>query len=62
MLKPENRPLIWLFLEGGTGTLRQIETWNYETCLSRPRLSKFAKISLLLRARWATRNIGAVVK
>ena len=62
MLQPQHRPLIWLFLEGGTGTLRQIETWNYETCLSRPRLSKFAKISLLLRARWATRNIGAVVK
>jgi len=60
MLKPQHRPLIWLFIAGGSGTLRQIEAWNYETCLARPRLSKWAKVSLLLRARWATRNIAEV--
>ena len=60
MLKPQHRPLIWLFIAGGSGTLRQIEAWNYETCLARPRLSKWAKVSLLSRARWATRNIAEV--
>lgn len=52
MLQPAHRPLIWLFLAGGTGTLRQIEAWNYETCLARPTLSKFSKLLLVGRARW----------
>ncbi len=52
MLQPAHRPLIWLFLAGGTGTLRQLEAWNYETCLARPKLSKWAKMLLVGRARW----------
>lgn len=59
MLKPEHRPLIWLFLAGGMGTLRQVERWNYETCLARPRLSKLAKLWLVLRARRATARIDS---
>ncbi len=51
---PQHRPLLWLFVEGGTRTLREIERWNYETCLSRPKLSVVAKALLLLRARWAS--------
>lgn len=56
MLRPENRPLIWLFLSGGTGTLGQIQLWNYETCVSRPKLSKMAKGMLILRALWSARG------
>ncbi|MSR69519.1 MAG: squalene synthase HpnC [Phycisphaerales bacterium] len=52
MLQPAHRPLIWLFLAGGTGTLRQIEAWNCETCIARPKLSKLSKLLLVGRARW----------
>jgi squalene synthase HpnC len=48
---PDHRGVIWLFLQGGARTLREIELWNYETCVSRPRLSMLARLSLLLRAR-----------
>ncbi len=52
MIQPAHRPVIWLFLAGGTGTLRQIESWNYETCINRPKLSMVAKLQLVGRARW----------
>ncbi|MSR43925.1 MAG: squalene synthase HpnC [Phycisphaerales bacterium] len=59
LLQPAHRPLIWLFLAGGTGTLRLVETWNFETCLVRPRLSRLAKLMLVGRARWNLRKLRA---
>jgi len=53
-LQPKHRPLIWLFREGGIQTLQLIESWNFETCLARPRLTAFTKIRLLLQARWSS--------
>jgi phytoene/squalene synthetase len=52
-LQPRHRPLIWLFREGGVQTLQLIESWNFETCLARPKLTAFSKIRLLLQARWS---------
>ena len=52
LVQPQHRPLIWLFLAGGTSTLRQIEAWNFETCINRPTVSAWARIALVGRARW----------
>jgi squalene synthase HpnC len=52
---PASRPLIWLFAAGGRSVLREIERWNCETVLDRPRLSKFRKASLVLRASASAR-------
>ena len=49
-VSPRARPLLWLFAAGGRSTLREIERWNCETVLERPRLSKLRKASLVLRA------------
>ncbi len=49
-----NRPLIWLFHAGGAATLNEIEQWQYETCLVRPRVTTFGKATLLLRAKLAS--------
>lgn len=45
-------PIVWLFTAGGRHILHQIEMWNYETCLHRPRLDAWSKGRLLLRAWW----------
>ncbi len=61
LMRPEHRGVIWLFLQGGMRTLREIERWSFETCLVRPRLSGFARVLLLARARWSlgtTRRAG----
>ena len=47
---PQSRPVIGLFIAGGTRVLRLVELWNYETALHRPRLSRIAKLSLVARA------------
>ncbi|MSQ89806.1 MAG: squalene synthase HpnC [Phycisphaerales bacterium] len=62
LVQPAHRPLIWLFLAGGTSTLRLVETWNYETCLARPRLSKVSKLLLIARASWKFRKSAARVR
>jgi squalene synthase HpnC len=49
-VRPESRPLIWLFAAGGRSVLREIERWNCETVLERPRLTKFRKLTLVLGA------------
>lgn len=49
------RPVIWLFIAGGERVLHQIEMWNFETALHRPRLSKPAKVSLVAKAWLASR-------
>jgi squalene synthase HpnC len=54
-VSPASRPLIWLFAAGGRSVLREIERWNCETVLDRPRLSKFRKASLVLRAAASAR-------
>ncbi len=55
LVGPKTRPVIWLFASGGQHVLRQIEMWNYETALHRPKLGKFTKLMLVARA-W----LGAV--
>jgi len=47
---PEVRPLLWLFAEGGRTVLWNIERWNCETVLERPKLSAPRKAALVLRA------------
>jgi squalene synthase HpnC len=49
-VSPRARPLIWLFAAGGRSVLRNIERWNCETVLERPKLSKPRKIWLVARA------------
>jgi squalene synthase HpnC len=55
-LKPRTRPFVWLFLAGGTHVLRSIESWNCETVLYRPRLSKAARLMLVARAWLASKT------
>ena len=55
-LKPESRPVIRLFWEGGTHILNQIRNWNYETVLHRPQLSKLMKLGLVARA-WGSARL-----
>jgi len=57
-MQPAHRPLIWLFREGGMRTLHLIESWNFETCLARPKLTAFTKVRLLLQARWSAARAG----
>ncbi|TVQ56810.1 MAG: squalene synthase HpnC [Phycisphaerales bacterium] len=65
-LGPSSRPVVWLLAAGGQHVLRQIEYWNYETVLHRPRLGKFSRIMLVAQAwcrarlsfRGAKRNDG----
>ena len=47
---PTSRPVIWLFVAGGEHVLASIASWNHETVLHRPRLSKPAKAWLVARA------------
>ena len=50
LVQPTNRPIIWLFVAGGEHVLRQVEMWNYETVLHRPRLGAARKLQLVARA------------
>ncbi len=45
-----SQPLLWLFSAGGRTVLWNIERWNCETVLERPRLSAPRKAALVLRA------------
>lgn len=58
LVSPPTRPLVWLFAAGGRHVLRQIEVWNYETVLHRPKLSPIAKLWLVGRARWKVMTGG----
>ncbi len=49
-VSPVNAPLIGLFRDGGAHILRTIETWDCETSLHRPTLSKTRKFLLFARA------------
>ncbi|MSR19177.1 MAG: squalene synthase HpnC [Phycisphaerales bacterium] len=55
-LPPRHRAVVWLFTEGGRSVLRQIEEMGYETVITRPRLGKIAKASLIARAWWRARG------
>ena len=44
------QPLLWLFAAGGRTVLWNIERWNCETVLERPKLSAPRKAGLVLRA------------
>lgn len=45
------RPMLWLFGAGGLSVLEGIEQCRYETVLFRPRVSKWRKFRLLMKAR-----------
>ncbi|MFM1804261.1 MAG: All-trans-phytoene synthase [Planctomycetota bacterium] len=47
---PAAQPLLWLFAAGGRTVLWNIERWNCETVLERPKLSAPRKAALVLRA------------
>ena len=51
-LSDEARPVVELFASGGCHVLRQIEHWNYETALHRPRLGPMTRVKLLMAAWW----------
>jgi squalene synthase HpnC len=57
-VRPDTRPLVWLFAAGGRHVLRQIEMWNYETVLHRPTLRKPVKLWLVLRAMIMSKTGG----
>jgi phytoene/squalene synthetase len=50
LVGPGARPVVWLLAAGGQQVLRQIELWNYETALHRPRLGRMRRASLVWRA------------
>ncbi|MFM7051897.1 MAG: squalene synthase HpnC [Planctomycetota bacterium] len=54
-VSPASRPLVWLFAAGGRSVLRNIERWNCETVLARPRLSAPRRLALVARALVAAR-------
>lgn len=56
-VSPRSFPVIRLFVAGGMRVLRAIETWNYETVLHRPTLSKATKFTLVARAWIGTRLV-----
>jgi len=45
-----SRTVVGLLASGGQRVLRLIELWNYETVLHRPKLSKAAKLGLIMSA------------
>lgn len=49
-VSPSSAPVIGLFRDGGVHILRTVETWNCETALHRPSLSKTRKFLLFARA------------
>jgi squalene synthase HpnC len=61
-LSPESRPIVWLFLHGGAATLREIELWNCETVLHRPRVPTWKRAGLVARAWWGKRFGGLAPK
>jgi squalene synthase HpnC len=58
-VSPASRPLLWLFSAGGRSVLRNIERWNCETVLERPKLSLPRKLSLVARALVMSKVGGA---
>jgi squalene synthase HpnC len=54
------RPIVWLLMAGGQHVLRQIELWNHETALHRPRLGKAARAMLVAKAWWLARGASGV--
>jgi phytoene/squalene synthetase len=52
------QPIVWLLASGGQHVLRQIESWNYETALHRPVLSKLTRAMLIAKAWWMARRSG----
>lgn len=60
LVRPEHRPLIWLFCAGGQHVLRLVESWGFESCLLRPRLSRARKAWLVVQAWWQARRVRGV--
>lgn len=57
-LGPRSRPVIDLFVAGGTSVLCRVEQWNHETVLYRPRLGKLTKVALVVKS-WLKMRRGA---
>ena len=58
-LSSEARPVIELLAGGGCHVLRQVEQWNYETALHRPRLGPAVRLRLLAKAWWRARRVAS---
>ncbi len=56
------RPIAWLLASGGQHVLRQIEAWNYETALHRPKLGKASRVMLVAKAWWMARGANRVAR
>ena len=54
-LTDEAHAVIRLFIEGGERLLGNIEAWNLETCIHRPKLSRTERGMLVMRAWWGAR-------
>jgi phytoene/squalene synthetase len=54
-LTDEAHSVIRLFIEGGERLLGNIESWNLETCIHRPKLSRAERGMLVMRAWWGAR-------
>ncbi len=55
-LGPQSRPVVGLFADGGRAVLGLIRSWNFETCIRRPRLGAAHKLFLVAHAWWQSRG------
>lgn len=55
-LPMQARPVVDLLASGGCHVLRQVEQWNYETALHRPKLGSLTRMRLLAAAWWRARR------
>lgn len=53
---PESKAIVWLLSSGGHHVLRQIELWNYETVLHRPKLGTLSRLRLVATAWFMARS------
>jgi phytoene/squalene synthetase len=58
-LRPESRPVIWLFQQGGREILARVRAWDHETCIRRPRVSVARKVRMITTAWWQARRARA---
>jgi len=58
-LRPDSRPVIWLFQQGGREILARVRAWDHETCIRRPRVPMARKLRMIATAWWQARRARA---
>jgi squalene synthase HpnC len=58
-LRPDSRPVIWLFQRGGREILARVRAWDHETCIRRPRVPLASKLRMIATAWWHARRARA---